>query len=105
MPISRYQNFKAIKDARTGKDRLETFPPVSSKEVRQADDIVIEVNDAQRIDALAAQHLGDGRYWWVICLLNDMVFPFGKEIKAGTLLRIPSSVDKFVNLIQTKISK
>ena len=34
-----------------------------------------------------------------------LVNPFGKEIKAGTLLRIPSSADKFVNLIQTKISK
>ena len=104
MAISRYQNFKTVRDTRTKKQRLETFPPVASREVRQPDDIIVEVNDAQRIDALAAQHLGDGRYWWVICLLNDMVFPFGKEIKAGTLLRIPSSVDKFINLIQTKIS-
>lgn len=104
MAISRYQNFKTIRDTRTRKQRLETFPPIASTEVQQPNDIIIEVNDAQRIDALAAQHLGDGRYWWVICLLNDMVFPFGKQIAAGTLLRIPSSVENFINLIQSKVS-
>ena len=65
----------------------------------------IELNDAQRIDVLADQYLGDGRYWWAICLLNDLTFPFGQQIAAGTILRIPSSISVFVDAIQRKISK
>ena len=43
MPISRYKNFGTIRDAKTGKPRLETFPPVSSAEVSRGDDIIIEL--------------------------------------------------------------
>ena len=104
MPVSRYQNFSTILDIKTRKKRLETFPPISSQEVKRPDDIFVQLNDAQRIDVLAAEYLGDGRYWWVICLLNDLTFPFGQLLAAGTILRIPASVDLFVATIQRKIS-
>ena len=103
MPISRYQNFGTFSDLSTGKKRLETFPPIAADQLRRPDDIVIELNDSQRIDAIAAEHLGDGRYWWVICLLNNMVFPFGKNLRAGTLVSIPASIDVFINTIQRKL--
>lgn len=103
MPFSRYANFKTVLDVKTNKKRLETFPPVEGAELRSRSDIIIELDQAQRIDAIAASYLGDGRYWWIICLLNDLTFPFGKNLKAGTVLRIPSNVDKFVNLLQARI--
>ena len=105
MPVSRYQNFSTILDIKTRKKRLETFPPISSQEVKRPDDIFVQLNDAQRIDVLAAEYLGDGRYWWVICLLNDLTFPFGQLLAAGTILLIPASVDLFVETIQRKISR
>ena len=105
MPVSRYQNFSTVLDIKTRKRRLESFPPISSQEVRRADDIFIELNDAQRVDVLAAEYLGDGRYWWVICLLNDLTFPFGQQVAAGTIIRVPASIDIFVDAIQRKISK
>tara|TARA_R100000008_G_C3516671_1_gene131686 strand:- start:77 stop:394 length:318 start_codon:yes stop_codon:yes gene_type:complete len=105
MPVSRYQNFSTVLDTRTRKRRLESFPPISSQELKRPDDMFIELNDAQRIDVLADQYLGDGRYWWAICLLNDLTFPFGQQIAAGTILRIPSSISVFVDAIQRKISK
>ena len=105
MPVSRYQNFSTVLDIKTRKKRLETFPPISSQELKQRDDIFIELSDAQRIDVLADTHLGDGRYWWIICLLNDLTFPFGQQIAAGTILRIPSSISVFVDTIQRKISR
>ena len=104
MPVSRYQNFSTVLDIKTRKKSFETFPPISSQELKQRDDIFIELSDAQRIDVLADTHLGDGRYWWIICLLNDLIFPFGKQVAAGTILRLPASVDVFVDLIQRKIS-
>ena len=103
MPYSRYSNFKTILDRKTNKRRLETFPPIAGESLRDPSDIIIEIDQAQRIDAIAASYLGDGRYWWVICLLNDLVFPFGKSLKAGTRLRIPSNIDKFVDAIQRGI--
>jgi hypothetical protein len=104
MPVSRYQNFSTILDIKTRKRRLESFPPITSQELRRPDDSFVELNDAKRIDVLAAEHLGDGRYWWVICLLNDLTFPFGQQVAAGTILRIPANIDAFVNTIQRKIS-
>ena len=103
MPFSRYANFKTVLDLKTNKKRLETFPPVTGEELRSPSDIIIELDQAQRIDAISDSYLGDGRYWWIICLLNDLTFPFGKNLKAGTILRIPSNVDKFVNLLQSRI--
>ena len=105
MPVSRYQNFSTVLDTRTRKRRLESFPPISSQELKRPDDMFIELHDAQRIDVLAAEYLGDGRYWWVICLLNDLTFPFGLQVAAGTILRIPSSISVFVDAIQRKISR
>ena len=104
MPTSRYANFRTLLDTKTQKRRLETFPPISSADVRSPNDIIIELDQAQRIDAIAANYLGDGRYWWCICLLNDLTFPFGKNLKAGTLLRIPNNIDNFINAIQKRTS-
>tara|TARA_R110000765_G_scaffold322149_1_gene414040 strand:+ start:1121 stop:1438 length:318 start_codon:yes stop_codon:yes gene_type:complete len=103
MPISRYQNFGTVRDAKTGQQRLETFPGIQGRLLQRPSDIIITLNDAQRIDVLADQHLGSGQYWWIICLLNDMVFPFGKSVAAGTTIRLPNSVDNFVALIQAKL--
>jgi|TARA_R110000824_G_scaffold314866_2_gene501756 hypothetical protein len=104
MPVSRYQNFSTVLDIKTRKRRLESFPPITSQELRRPDDSFVELNDAERIDVLAAEYLGDGRYWWAICLLNDLTFPFGQQVAAGTILRIPANIDAFVNTIQRKIS-
>ena len=103
MPISRYKNFGTIKDPKNGKMRLRTFPPVSSREVRRQNDITVRLQGAMRIDKIAEEYLGDGRYWWIICLLNDFTFPFGKMVAEGTLIRVPASIDNFVNIIQDKI--
>ena len=54
MPFSRYANFKTVLDVKTNKKRLETFPPVEGAELRSRSDIIIELDQAQRIDAIAA---------------------------------------------------
>ena len=105
MPVSRYQNFSTILDMKTRKRRLESFPPIMAQELRRQDDLFVELSDAQRIDVLASEYLGDGRYWWAICLLNDLTFPFGQQVAAGTVLRIPANIDVFVDAIQKKLVK
>ena len=103
MPISRYQNFGTVNDSKTGKQSLDTFPGIQGRLLQRPSDIIVTLSDAQRIDALAADHLGSGSYWWVICLLNDMVFPFGKQVEAGTTIRLPNDINNFIALIQAKL--
>lgn len=103
MPLSRYTNFRTIVDEETSNKRLETFPKVTGEQLRNDSDIIIELNDAQRLDALAEQYLGDGRLWWVICLVNDFVFPFGNNLVAGTQIRIPTDVDRVYQIIDRGI--
>jgi nucleoid-associated protein YgaU len=40
-----------------------------------------------RMDTLAARFLGDDRYYWVIALVNNIVWPLG--VTPGTVLLIP----------------
>jgi hypothetical protein len=103
MPLSRYNNFRKILDEETNRQRLETFPKVTGDQLRTTSDIIIELDDAQRLDAIALQYLGDGRLWWVICLLNDFVFPFGNNLVAGAQIRIPTDIDRIYQIIDRGI--
>ena len=104
MLLSRYSKFRKIVDEETSRERLETFPKISADSLRSDSDIIIELNDSQRLDALALQYLGDGRLWWGICLLNDFVFPFGNNLVAGTKIRIPTDINRVYTLIERGIS-
>ena len=44
--------------------------------------------DENRIDRIAARHLGDSRYWWAIAQLNNMIDPL-TEVVAGTVIKVP----------------
>ena len=105
MAISRYKNFATIKDYKTGKHRLETFPAIHGELLYSSSDIIITLSDAERIDKLASEHLGSGEYWWIICLLNNLVFPFGQKVAAGSTIRLPANVDNFISLIQSKVGE
>jgi len=105
MAISRYKNFKEKIDPTTLKKRLETFPPISSRDLEDPSDIIIRFQDGQRLDRLAFDYLGDGRYWWAICLLNNISLPFGSQITPGTLLRVPLNISGILNKIEQRIDK
>ena len=103
MSKSRYSNFRKVVDLETNKQRYETFPKITSEQLRSDSDIIIELNDAQRLDSIASQYLGDGKLWWVLCLMNDFMFPFGNNLIAGTKIRIPTDVDRVYSIIERGI--
>tara|TARA_R110000824_G_scaffold4983_4_gene23363 strand:+ start:757 stop:1065 length:309 start_codon:yes stop_codon:yes gene_type:complete len=97
MAISRYANLRTIVDKETQVLRYETFPKITKEDLLSTSDFFIEWNDSMRMDSIASEYLGDGKYWWIICLANDLTFPYG-QVKNGDIIRIPSSIE---NVFQT----
>ena len=101
MAISRYESLNIVRDEQSGKRRIGMFPPIFADDLKDDEnDVFIEFTDGDRLDALAANYFGDGRYWWVICLLNDISLPFGSTITPGTILRMPTNVNKILSIIE-----
>lgn len=98
MPISRYNNLSILTDKNI-KKRYETFPKVDKKKLQSNTDIIIEIKDGDRLDALAAKYLGSGSYWWVISMYNDIKIPIGNEIYPGRKIRIPNNIELIINAI------
>jgi hypothetical protein len=47
----------------------------------------ITLKEAQRLDHLAGQAYGNGRYWWLIAAASDI--GWGLQAPPGTYIRIP----------------
>jgi nucleoid-associated protein YgaU len=87
MAISRYKNTKNFNS-----NYQNTFPAINIIDIQSNSDIFYVIVDGDRMDTLATKFLGDGRYWWIIALLNDIKVPFGDSMKPGTIIRIPTNI-------------
>ena len=58
--------------------------------------------ETDRMDAMAETFYGDSRYWWIICLMNNLVNPFSYDLLPGTLIKIPNEASTIVNMIKRK---
>ena len=106
MATSRYKDFRAVKSFVGDPRRLETFPAISKESLSVIPHTVITYKESDRLDSLAETFLGNGRYWWAICLMNDLDNPFSYNLLPGRLLKIPNSVDQILNLVhRNKTSK
>ena len=102
MAQSRYENFAQVRNNSKDYYRLETFPSVSTEDLDHIPYNVIMWKETDRVDALAEDHLGSASYWWVICLMNNLVNPFSYKLLPGTLLKIPHEAKNVINIIQRK---
>jgi hypothetical protein len=98
---SRYDFLENVYDVKYNEFRKETFPPIKAEDIISDRDIIVSWNSAERIDKIAAKYYGDGSYWWIICLANDLISPLQK-IEDGTSIRIPSSVELVIEKIKLK---
>lgn len=106
MAISRYQNSNQVLDEEIKTPRLSSFPSISSSDIFSDDNVLqIRYVDGMRFDSLASEYLGDGRYWWMICLANDIHLPFGNNITPGKILRIPTNPDDIIRLLRERENK
>ena len=100
MAISRYNNFRVVKETSNSMGRLETFPSISRNELSTIPHTVIKFKETDRLDHLAQDFLGDASYWWAICLMNNLENPFSYRLLPGFLLKIPNNIDFIINMVQ-----
>jgi len=81
---------------------MTTFPFIDPTDLQSSDDFFVKLRYGQRIDNLAYQYLGNGRYWWIICLLNGLKTPFDPSLITGTLLRVPTSIANVFQILESK---
>lgn len=51
----------------------------------------IVVRGRERLDTIAAVHLGDGRYWWILAATSNI--GWGMQVPPGTIIVIPTLAD------------
>ena len=102
MAKSRYNNFSKVRSNDGYYYRMETFPSIRSEDLEGIPHSIVMWKDTDRMDAMAETFYGDSRYWWIICLMNDLVNPFSYDLLPGTLIKIPNEAATIVNMVQRK---
>jgi len=55
------------------------------------------VKESERLDIIAAKYLGDARLWWVLAAASSV--GWGLQVPPGTLINIPTSIEKISSLV------
>lgn len=97
MAISRYRNTEVLKLNLTGSRYYNDIKLPSKKKLEKVPTFKVRISQFDRLDQLAAKHLGDGTYWWVIALLNDIDWIYDFEV--GSLIKIPINVEDVLRLL------
>lgn len=93
--MGRYSNLKII-----NKKFIESFPSVDYKSFQKDSDIIIRMKNGIRVDQLALQYFGDGKLWYIICLVNGAKTPFDDIFLPGKLIRIPQNINDILNKLR-----
>lgn len=92
MPVSRYSrtmrlDFGAQQGTSVSIESIRSA--IASGQIRILSEIV--VRGAERLDTIAGDVYGDGRYWWILAAASDI--GWGLQVPVGTIIRIPSLQD------------
>lgn len=93
--VSRYKNYRRIKDSEENSIFLESINQDTIEENDSDLYITVDNISTNRLDILAYNYYGYSTYWWVIALANNIIDPF--DIPLGTVLRIPPLSSLYVN--------
>lgn len=102
MAVSRYDKFSRVRRNPNDYYRLETFPAIQDEELDSVPHNIVMWKETDRMDAMAEELLGDPRYWWIICLMNNLVNPFSYDLIPGRLLKIPYTAASVISIVASK---
>ena len=92
MAISRYDKTKNVNF-----DYHDTQRSVKIEDIISDDDFFYVLKDRERLDQLSRRFLGDGKYWWIICMLNNFDGPFDPNLIPGTIIRITRNINNVIS--------
>lgn len=58
---------------------------------------VITLSGNQRLDVISGQFYGTSEFWWIIAAASGI--GWGLQVPAGTLLRIPKSIERVLQIL------
>ena len=97
-----FQNIQQLQDSSgIQKTIMSILPAINPEDLYSPSDVFVKIKTGQRIDNLAFQYLGSGQYWWAICLINGLKTPFDTELISGKLLRIPTSINRIIQILES----
>lgn len=73
---AQYGTSRAIESIRKG---------ISSGQIRIINEII--VRGAERLDTIAGDVYGEGKYWWILAAASDI--GWGLQVPVGTIIRVP----------------
>lgn len=87
---SRYQNNRVIYNSDYDKSYFELSNNNKiDTETYPCKYHLVEQRERNRLDLIAYKYYGDGKYFWIIALANNLIDPF--IIQPNTLLKIPAT--------------
>lgn len=92
MSLSRYRNLNKL----DGNKYYETSKFPTLEQINSFSTFQIVANKFDRLDNLAYKHLGDGQYWWIIALWNNIDWAYA--IEEGQILNIPTDLGEVLKL-------
>lgn len=90
--IERYQEAGEREDGGVSFYETQILPDID----RQPEDIIITVDNPDRLDRIAFRYYDDAKLWWVLAAANNL----GRgdwSVPAGTRLRIPQNLSSILN--------
>tara|TARA_R110000824_G_scaffold39916_25_gene120168 strand:- start:1125 stop:1472 length:348 start_codon:yes stop_codon:yes gene_type:complete len=115
MPKSRYIGTQIIRPAlapgviernRLEKEGVSTFASYPPELFENEVVLYHTLQAGDRLDYLARKYFSNGRYWWMICMVNGIIDPIAdKKLKPGTILKMvvdPNRVIQIMNSYRQK---
>ena len=92
MPGSRYDNNTITLEHYT------TFKRVPQEKLDSIPAYDYQVKVGERLDQIAFKNYGNGKFWWIIALVNNVGFEFS-DISVGKTIKIPFSTEDVFKLL------